>query len=79
LNWHFVFFFCPDLTYITGGSIERWEDPTFRKCFEDILTGKWREHDPYALQGRLDARSSLYGRPNQVSETMISIIPFLVK
>ncbi|XP_006459018.1 hypothetical protein AGABI2DRAFT_217897 [Agaricus bisporus var. bisporus H97] len=51
--------------HIDGGSIERWEDPTFRKCFEDILTGNWREHDPYALRGRLDARSSLYGRPNQ--------------
>lgn len=56
-------FFCQR---VAGGSIERWEDPTFRKCFEDILTGNWREHDPYALRGRLDARSSLYGRPNQV-------------
>jgi hypothetical protein len=49
-----------------GGSIERWEDPCFRKCFEDILSGAWRDHDPYDLKGRLDARSSLYGRPNQV-------------
>lgn len=43
-----------------------------RKCFEKILTGEWREHDPYDLQGRLDARSSLYGRPNQVG-----IYPFI--
>ncbi|KAJ3560099.1 hypothetical protein NP233_g11060 [Leucocoprinus birnbaumii] len=53
--------------HIDGGSIERWEDPAFRKCFEDILSGRWRQHDPYDLQGRLDARSSLYGRPNQAT------------
>ncbi|KAF9453175.1 DUF1479-domain-containing protein [Macrolepiota fuliginosa MF-IS2] len=51
--------------HIDGGSIERWEDPIFRKCFGKILAGQWREHDPYDLQDRLDARSSLYGRPNQ--------------
>ncbi|KAF8645864.1 hypothetical protein AX16_007522 [Volvariella volvacea WC 439] len=53
--------------HIDGGTIERWEDPVFRKCFEDIFTGNWRKHDPYDLSGRLDARSSLYGRPNQSS------------
>ncbi|KXN84869.1 hypothetical protein AN958_11999 [Leucoagaricus sp. SymC.cos] len=51
--------------HIDGGSIERWEDPMFRKCFEDILSGEWRKHDPYDLKGRLEARSSLYGRPSQ--------------
>ncbi|KAJ3560096.1 hypothetical protein NP233_g11059 [Leucocoprinus birnbaumii] len=51
--------------HIDGGTIERWEDPAFRKCFETILSGDWGAHDPYNLQGRLDARSSLYGRPNQ--------------
>lgn len=49
-----------------GGSIERWEDETFRTCFADILDGNWRQHDPYDLEGRLNARTSLYGRPNQV-------------
>ncbi|TFK73248.1 DUF1479-domain-containing protein [Pluteus cervinus] len=53
--------------HVDGGSIERWEDKTFRKCFNDIFTGNWRSHDPYDLEGRLDARSSLYGRPNQSS------------
>ncbi|TFK35599.1 hypothetical protein BDQ12DRAFT_611456 [Crucibulum laeve] len=53
--------------HIDGGTIERWEDPVFRKCFEDILNGNWRNHDPYDLEGRLNARSSLYGRPNQSS------------
>jgi len=53
--------------HIDGGAIERWEDPAFRKCFEDILSGEWRKHDPYALEGRLSARSSLYGRVGQAT------------
>ncbi len=51
---------------IVGGGIERWEDKFFRGCFADILSGNWREHDPYDLQNRIHARSSLYKRPNQV-------------
>ena len=55
------------LLLLLGGMMERWEDPFFRKCFEDILNGNWREHDPFALEGRLNARNSLYGRANQSS------------
>ncbi|KAK7037759.1 hypothetical protein VNI00_010720 [Paramarasmius palmivorus] len=53
--------------HIDGGSIERWEDPDLRKCFEDILSGRWRSHNPYDLTGRLNARTSLYKRPNQAT------------
>ncbi|KAJ7671456.1 hypothetical protein DFH06DRAFT_116359 [Mycena polygramma] len=53
--------------HIDGGSIERWEDENFRACFTDILSGAWSKHDPYALEPRLDARTSLYRRPNQSS------------
>ncbi|KIK58246.1 hypothetical protein GYMLUDRAFT_98191 [Collybiopsis luxurians FD-317 M1] len=53
--------------HIDGGSIERWQDPAFRSCFDDILTGDWQKHDPFALRGRLEARSSLYDRANQAS------------
>ncbi|PPQ88041.1 hypothetical protein CVT26_000151, partial [Gymnopilus dilepis] len=53
--------------HVDGGGIERWEDPTFRRCFEDILNGNWRKHDPFALEFRLNARSSLYGRPGQAT------------
>lgn len=49
-----------------GGSIERWEDENFRKCFADILSGNWREHDPFDLFFRLNGRTSLYKRPNAV-------------
>jgi len=53
--------------HIDGGSIERWEDTNFRSCFADILDGNWRKHDPYALEGRLNAKISLYGRAGQAS------------
>jgi hypothetical protein len=56
---------CSSFKILIGGTIERWEDPFFRKCFENILNGNWKNHDPYSLKGRLDARSSLYGRPSQ--------------
>jgi hypothetical protein len=49
-----------------GGSIERWQDPVFRTCFEEILKGNWKNYDAFNLQGRLGARTSMYGRPNQV-------------
>jgi len=38
-----------------------------RNCFANILNGNWRQHDPYDLEGRLDARTSLYGRPSQAT------------
>ncbi|KAF9233173.1 hypothetical protein BU15DRAFT_54284 [Melanogaster broomeanus] len=53
--------------HVDGGAIERWEDAKFRRCFEDILGGNWRQHDPYELEHRLEARSSLYGRPDQAT------------
>lgn len=59
---------CPDTA--SGGGIERWEDPTFRKCFEDLLSGDWRDHDPYDLENRINARSSMYGRVGQVSRVL---------
>ncbi|KAG6877918.1 hypothetical protein C0992_009000 [Termitomyces sp. T32_za158] len=49
------------------GTIERWEDPAFRECFSDILSGNWRSHDPYELKGRLNASTSRYDRPSQAS------------
>ncbi|KAG6825658.1 hypothetical protein H0H93_000425, partial [Arthromyces matolae] len=51
--------------HVDGGGIERWEDPAFRQCFSDILSGNWRSHDPYEVEGRLDASTSRYNRPGQ--------------
>jgi hypothetical protein len=54
-----------------GGSIERWEDPTYRLSWSHILNGQtpgdWRKHDPYSVGPRLDARSDMYATPNQCS------------
>ncbi|KAL5511381.1 hypothetical protein ACEPAH_4597 [Sanghuangporus vaninii] len=53
--------------HIDGATIERWEDMSLRDTFGDILRGEWRKHDPYNLAGRLQANSSMYGRPEQAS------------
>ncbi|KAJ7579712.1 hypothetical protein C8J56DRAFT_281850 [Mycena floridula] len=53
--------------HIDGGSIERWEDRSFRTCFHDILSGDWRKHDAYDITGRINARASLYKRPGQAT------------
>lgn len=53
--------------HIDGGSIERWEDNNFRRYFADIIGGNWRQHDPYELEGRLDAHASLCGGPGQAT------------
>ncbi|THG99240.1 hypothetical protein EW026_g3068 [Hermanssonia centrifuga] len=50
--------------HIDGGSVERWEDPGFRKCFSKILQGKWREHDPFDVSPRIDAKQDLYHAAN---------------
>lgn len=53
--------------HVDGGSIERWIDPLFRQCFESILRGDWRKHNPYTLTGRLGERTAGLGLPNQAS------------
>ena len=42
---------------LVGGTIERWEDPFLRKCFENIFNSNWRDHDSYSLEGCLDRES----------------------
>jgi hypothetical protein len=49
--------------HIDGGSLERWEDPGYRACFEAILSGRWREHDPFDAALRLHACQDLYQAP----------------
>ncbi|KAM6525831.1 hypothetical protein FALCPG4_011366 [Fusarium falciforme] len=48
---------------IDGGSIERWEDPTYRQVYEKILAGKWEEFDVWEMDKRADAVQGLYPRP----------------
>ncbi|KAI0076408.1 DUF1479-domain-containing protein [Panus rudis PR-1116 ss-1] len=53
--------------HIDGGSLERWEDPGFRSCFQKILSGRWKEHDSFDMSPRLNANQDLYHAPNQCS------------
>jgi hypothetical protein len=46
--------------HIDGGSIERWEDPGYRSCWSRILEGRWREHDPFDVSPRINAKQDLY-------------------
>ncbi|KAG7091217.1 hypothetical protein E1B28_010268 [Marasmius oreades] len=53
--------------HVDAGSIERWEDTTYRLTFRKILQGKWRKHDPYDVWPRLNAKQDLYHAPSQCS------------
>ena len=37
-----------------------WEDPEYRKCFKNILNGKWEEYDPFDATHRVSANMDLY-------------------
>ncbi|KAJ7117571.1 hypothetical protein C8R44DRAFT_925086 [Mycena epipterygia] len=55
--------------HVDGGSIERWEDPDYRSCFDKILEGgaAWKQHDPYNAAPRVHAKVDLYNAPSQCS------------
>ncbi|GAA5821091.1 hypothetical protein JCM11251_001957 [Rhodosporidiobolus azoricus] len=53
--------------HIDGGSLERWEDPSFRSCWRGILAGgpdPVGQQDSWDLTPRLDAVTDLYGNGN---------------
>lgn len=43
-----------------GGSLERWEDPTYSKVYSKIFNGLWEQYDAYDARFRLDANMDLY-------------------
>ena len=43
-----------------GGGLERWEDPTYRKVYHQILTGNWEQFDPFDATYRADAVMEMY-------------------
>ncbi|EMT70449.1 Putative protein ybiU [Fusarium odoratissimum] len=49
--------------HMDGGSIERWEDPTYRQVYEKILTGNWEEFDAWEMDKRADTVHDLYPGP----------------
>lgn len=46
--------------HLDAGSIERWEDPTYRSLYAPILEGRWEEWDPWRLDERAFAKTDLY-------------------
>lgn len=46
--------------HLDAGSIERWEDDTYRELFAPILEGRWEEFEPWKLDERAFAKTDLY-------------------
>ena len=46
--------------HVDGGGIERWEDPTYRKVYHDILTGNWEKFDSFDATYRAEATMEMY-------------------
>ncbi|CAE7091567.1 unnamed protein product [Rhizoctonia solani] len=53
--------------HVDGGSLERWEDVEYRKCYTNIFSGNWQDHDSFKIGLRLNANSDLYHGPSQCS------------
>lgn len=43
-----------------GGSIERWEDDEYSKCYTPIFEGRWEDFDPYDATHRIEANMDLH-------------------
>lgn len=43
-----------------SGAIERWEDPSYRACYDKIFEGRWEDYDPWNADHRSDAKTDLY-------------------
>lgn len=46
--------------HIDSGSLERWEDEGFRRCFGAVWEGRWRDVDVWDASARVAARQDLY-------------------
>ncbi|WVR03850.1 hypothetical protein IAU60_000847 [Kwoniella sp. DSM 27419] len=46
-----------------GGSVERWEDPMYRRVYQRILQGRWEEFDAWTIGERGVAKQNLYDGP----------------
>lgn len=46
--------------HVDGGSLERWEDPTYSRVYSKVWRGAWEEYDPFDAAHRVDARMDLY-------------------
>ncbi|RPA93302.1 DUF1479-domain-containing protein [Choiromyces venosus 120613-1] len=46
--------------HIDGGSVERWEDGEYSRCYQKIWTGEWEEYDAYDADHRVHAKMDMY-------------------
>ncbi|KAF3931501.1 hypothetical protein ABW19_dt0205266 [Dactylella cylindrospora] len=46
--------------HVDGGSLERWEDPTYASCYTEIFKGNWENYNPFDAKYRVDAIMDLY-------------------
>lgn len=49
--------------HVDSGGLERWEDTWFRKCYQKILDGNWKEYDAFDASPRLKAKQDMYDAP----------------
>jgi len=40
--------------HLDSGSVERWLEPNYRKTYEPIFKGNWKDYDPFDLSSRLE-------------------------
>lgn len=50
-----------------GGSLERWEDKEYSRCFDRILSGEWEKYDAFDAKHRINAKMDLYNAPGGCS------------
>lgn len=53
-----------------GGSVERWEDDTYRSVYDRILQGRWREYDAWDVTQRSEAGMNHYDGAGAVSSDL---------
>lgn len=59
LTWHIEREYTLD-AHLDSGSIERWEDPSYRECYRSIFNGNWADYDAWSADGRINAQTDLY-------------------
>eukprot|EP01084_Bolivina_argentea_P152222 265572_1 len=51
-------------SHLDSGSIERWEDINYRKCYDNIFKLNWKEYNGYDATNRINAKMDLYNTEN---------------
>ena len=46
--------------HVDGGSLERWQDPGYRRTYSEILRGRWERYDAFDAAHRVGANMDLY-------------------